>query len=110
MEDGGPHTSLRDLAQELQNAESQAEKENVLARGPSKELQESHKKKEVEFKASHGLLIAFAVLIMYVLPAIILCIFSDLFFLVSCISLESSSSPTASSSLGWSLSKSRNAK
>lgn len=64
MEDGRPDTSLRGLAKEVQAAQSLAEKEDILARGPSREVQQSNKRKEVEFKAGHGLLAAFAVLVM----------------------------------------------
>lgn len=66
MENGAPPSDLQSFASEIRDANTQAEKEDILDRGQSKELEASNNRKEVEFKATHGLLIAFLVLVMCV--------------------------------------------
>ena len=68
MEDGNSQADLSSFAQEIRAAETRAEKEDVLKRGRSSEVDESNKRKEVEFKATHGLLTALLVLILLVEP------------------------------------------
>lgn len=64
MENGLPPSDLQTFASEIRNADTQAEKEDILNRGQSKGLDASNNRKEVEFKATHGLLIAFLGLIL----------------------------------------------
>ena len=68
MEDGGDvRHQNRNIIEEIYASRSRKEKERTLDRSQSNDLALLNKEKIADFKASHGLLIAFLILILWVM-------------------------------------------
>jgi len=68
MEDGDVSMlKEQDIAERVVDTKTRQDKEDILSSVQSRGLVNNDKKKEIRFKASHALLVAFLTLILYVI-------------------------------------------